>query len=119
AVAAAAAAWLLMRGRPETGEYVKGEPWRGSGAHLSVIGHSEGLDRCDPTGKACSKLSDGASIPAGSRLPTDAVTRATLKMSDGSALALDRSTSVILKPDSGRSAQLIRGGVVADVAHRE
>ena len=78
-----------------------------------------GLDAMLPGASAYAPVSERASLPAGSRLRTDGKTRARLVLDDGTVLVLDRSTELSLDASAPRSANLVAGNVVADVAHRD
>ncbi|MFO0608443.1 MAG: FecR domain-containing protein [Polyangiales bacterium] len=62
---------------------------------------------------------EAAALAPGSRVRTDAKTRARLELDDGSVLVLDRATEVVLDAAAPRAAQLVAGNLVADVAHRD
>lgn len=89
-------------------------PWTGSVAAVSRASSDggEGLEVCKA---GCKTLSQGASIEPGSTLKTDAKTRARLSLADGTWLALDRSSEVVLPDGEQREAKIVRGMVVADV----
>lgn len=73
-----------------------------------------GLTVCDPT---CEPAGVGAVFGPGARIETDAFTRASLRLDDGSSLLVDRSSAVALDPRRVRAAQVTAGRVLADVAH--
>lgn len=118
--AAAAAAVLAGRSRaPGTSAddpELVGPPWRGQVSKLLSRGGK--LELCAPSGGSCHDLRQGDEVPAGSVLKTDRSTLAELSFTDGSALSLDRSTSLRLST-RGRGGELLLGGVVADIAHHE
>ncbi len=89
-------------------------PWTGSVAAVSRASSDggEGLEVCKA---GCKTLSQGASIEPGSTLKTDAKTRARVSLADGTWLALDRSSEVVLPDGEQREAKIVRGMVVADV----
>lgn len=72
--------------------------------------------RCDPGG-SCAPLAVGDKIGSGSLLRTARHGRVQLRMSDGSQLVLDHDSELLLRDDQARSARLLRGGVLADIAH--
>jgi len=118
--AAAAAAFLAGRAK-ESGTSaddpdLSGPPWRGKVG--KVLSQSGKLELCAPSGSPCRDAREGDEVPAGSLIRTDRRTLAELTLSDGSALSLDRDTALRLST-RGRGGELMRGGVVADVAHRE
>ncbi len=78
-----------------------------------------GLDAMLPGATAYTPVSERTALPAGSRLRTDGKTRARLVLDDGTVLVLDRSTELSLDASAPRSANLVAGNVVADVAHRD
>jgi hypothetical protein len=92
-----------------------GDAWRGQVASLQrAFGSPSGLSSCD-RGGACVPLAEGQPVPAGARLETDGSTRALLKLSDGSTLALDRATRLELNASDARRARLVMGRVVAEL----
>lgn len=64
-------------------------------------------------------ISENSAVPSGSALRTDARTRARLSLGDGTVLVLDRATELHLDPRSPRTASLVGGNLVADVAHTD
>jgi hypothetical protein len=114
ALAAAAAVVIWARRPPAPNAKLEGA-WRGKLARV-VAAEGEGLRACDPSGKSCNVLSPGAELASGSRLVTDARTRAELVLSDGSRLTLDRATVLALLADGARHAELVRGNVICDIA---
>lgn len=115
--AAAAAAILVGRAQQSTSADdpdLSGPPWRGKVG--KVVSQSGKLEVCAPSGNTCRDAREGDEIPAGSQLRTDRRTLAELSFSDGSALSLDRETTLRLST-RGRGGELTQGGVVADVAH--
>jgi hypothetical protein len=70
---------------------------------------------CAADGTDCHALAPGASVPPQARVKTDTTTRAELHLGDGSVLALDHDTELVLVAE--RRARLDKGGLVADVAH--
>jgi tetratricopeptide (TPR) repeat protein len=90
--------------------------WSGSVAELlrSASG-GQGLRLCTGAGSDCRALSQGDPFGAGS-LETDATTRASLRLEDGSLLTLDRSSVLVIDAKAPRRARLVRGALVADIA---
>ncbi len=76
-----------------------------------------GLDVMLPGARAYIAARERTTLPAGSRLRTDGKTRARLRLDDGSVLVLDRATELVLDGAASRSASLVAGNVVVDVAH--
>ncbi len=76
-----------------------------------------GVDAMLPGSQSFAPVSERAALPAGTRLRTDGKTRARLVLDDGSVLVLDRATELSLDARSPRTANLVAGNVVADVAH--
>ena len=119
----AAAALLAMHFRaphePTTG--TESASWRGKVKHVQVASKdsSKGLERCNADGSGCVVLSDGSAVEPGSLLRTDARARVHIELSDGTALALDRLTELVLGARPGRVVDIHDGVVVADVAHVE
>lgn len=115
--AAAAAAILVGRAQQSTSADdpdLSGPPWRGKVG--KIVSQSGKLEVCAPSGSTCRDAREGDEVPAGSQLRTDRRTLAELSFSDGSALSLDRETTLRLST-RGRGGELTQGGVVADVAH--
>ncbi|HWA76204.1 MAG TPA: VIT domain-containing protein [Polyangiaceae bacterium] len=77
------------------------------------------VSACAPSGSPCQKLSEGGSIPRGSRVKTDFSSEADLLLADGTALRLERASEVALSSDGERGATLLRGGVVVEVARQK
>ena len=115
--AAAAAAILVGRAQQSTSADdpdLSGPPWRGKVG--KIVSQDGKLEVCAPSGNTCRDAREGDEVPAGSQLRTDRRTLAELSFSDGSALSLDRETTLQLST-RGRGGELTQGGVVADVAH--
>ncbi|HVY30772.1 MAG TPA: VIT domain-containing protein [Polyangiaceae bacterium] len=93
-----------------------GPPWRGKVKKL--LSHDGKLELCAPGGGACHALRPGDDVPAGSVLKTDRSTLAELAFTDESVVSLDRGTTLRLST-RGRGGELVQGGLVADIAHRE
>jgi ferric-dicitrate binding protein FerR (iron transport regulator) len=123
AVAAAAAVGLVALRDPKAPKEVAPvaaiPPWsaRVDRVLRASADRAGGLDVMLPGANAYSSASESAALPAGSRLRTDGKTRARLRLDDGSVLVLDRATELVLDSAAPRSASLIAGNVVADVAH--
>jgi Mg-chelatase subunit ChlD len=119
AMAAAASIGFYLKGRtPGPLAPPSDSAWSGAVSSVSRASAdtSSGLESCDGRG-TCAPIAQGASVAAGSTVRTDARTRAHLKLQDGTDLALDRATEVELSTGRTRAARLVRGTVVADVAH--
>ncbi|MCK6587078.1 MAG: FecR domain-containing protein, partial [Polyangiaceae bacterium] len=117
ALAAAAAAGIAFRGKSTDKDApVFDTPWAGKVAAVSRASadKSGGFEACDASG-ACSVVATGAEIKPGSKLRTDARTRAHVTLADGTAIALDRATSIELSAGKERTARLDQGTVVAEV----
>jgi Vault protein inter-alpha-trypsin domain/FecR protein/von Willebrand factor type A domain len=116
-VIGAAAAMIVRLGHGPSGSGVASvDSWQGRIARVSRAGGGAGgLTRCDSAGRSCAPIDGGADVAPGSRLRTDELTRAYLRLADGSQLALDRSTEIVF--GRGRRAELVRGAIAADVAH--
>lgn len=76
-----------------------------------------GIDAMLPGAQSFAPVTERTALPAGSRLRTDGKTRARLVLDDGSVLVLDRATELSLDARAPRTANLVAGNVVADVAH--
>ena len=91
-------------------------PWRGKVSKVSrAAGGEGGLELCKADGTDCSAASSGATIKAGTLLRTDDRTRAYVELSDGTRLALDRSTELGLDAKHDRRGKLAKGAIVAEV----
>ncbi|MEM1032581.1 MAG: VIT domain-containing protein [Myxococcota bacterium] len=121
ALAAAAAAGIAFFGADEAGEpdavATVEAPWTGVVAGVRRAGKGEGapvgLEVCEAD--ACRPAPAGTKLPAGSRLVTDARTRARVALDDGTTLVLDRATTLALAADENRRASLTSGALVAEV----
>jgi Mg-chelatase subunit ChlD len=92
-----------------------GDAWQGQVLSLQRgFGSPRGLSRCE-AGGACQPLAEGQEISAGARLETDGLTRALVRLGDGSTLALDRATRLELDPSQRRRARLVQGNLVAEI----
>ncbi|MEI7893708.1 MAG: VIT domain-containing protein, partial [Myxococcales bacterium] len=116
-VALAAGLALVVRSRgPKTDSRTAVSSWKGE--IEAVVRASKdptgGLVQCDAAAN-CVGLDTGAAVTAGLLLRTDDRTRVRLRMSDGTRLVLDRGTE--LSFGTGRSADLRKGALVADVVH--
>lgn len=94
--------------------------WSGtveSVARASADGNTGGLEVCGADkGAQCKTVAQGGAIEAGSTLRTDARTRARFKLADGTVLAMDRGSEVVLPSGASREARVESGMVVVDVA---
>ncbi|MBI2897969.1 MAG: TonB family protein [Deltaproteobacteria bacterium] len=121
ALAAGAATLLAGRGRERT-------PAREAPAVGSVL--TARVDKILRAGPAASGIevratgatrfepgAEGQSVRAGATVRTDRRSYARLALSDGSTLVLDRDTEIELGASQPRSLRLVRGVVLADVAH--
>lgn len=117
-LAAAAAVTFYLKRTPHTEGPTGPAPWSGTVASVAraAADKTGGLEACDAAG-TCAVVADGAAIPAGAILRTDARTRAHVTLGDGTDLAIDRGSEIALSKDKDRSARLKRGTIVADVAH--
>jgi DNA-directed RNA polymerase specialized sigma24 family protein/tetratricopeptide (TPR) repeat protein len=86
---------------------------------LSSTGGGDGLRACAPTGSPCRKLARGDRIPTGSRVESDATTRADIELNDGVRVLIDRNTEFVLAGDGKAAIELVHGVVVADVQQGE
>lgn len=127
ALAAAAAALVVGLRAPQTGGAGGGaavysaQAWRAT--VVRVVRPREagtvGLDAQQPGASQWESTQEGATLAVGTRLRTDARTRARVSLDDGTVLVLDRDAEVVFDPSAPRRARLVRGHLVADVAHRE
>ena len=117
-LAAAAAVTFYLKRTPTTEGPIGPAPWSGTVASVAraAADKTGGLEACDAAG-ACAVVADGATIPAGAILRTDARTRAHVTLGDGTDLAMDRGSELVLSKDKNRSARLKHGTIVADVTH--
>jgi len=113
---AAAAAVVLVRGGPDGGP---GGGWSGTVERVVSARGNASVLLCDAAGAHCSPVAAGARVESGRHVKTDAATRAEVKLSDGSRVTLDRSTELALLDGNARGARLLRGGLVADIAHQK
>lgn len=122
AMAAAAAAGLFIHAKlsPGPATATTEGPWSGTVATIARASadKSGGLEVCDKKGK-CWEAAQGAEVKAGWKLKTDARTRAHVALADGTELAIDRGSELVLGAGHSRSANLVTGAIVADVAKVE
>lgn len=121
-MAAAAAAGALMfrdRGAEQPPPVAKVDgAWSGTVLSIAHAGGGEagnGFQVCKASGNECQPLANGGAIESGSTLRTDSKTRAKVKLSDETWLAIDRNSEVTLPLSATREAKLTRGMMVADV----
>ncbi len=118
-VAAVALVLAIPRGPQPTTTEIATEAWHGELVSISKAGGQGQVLACRAPKSSCKPLKAGATITAGSVVETDGTTRAHVKLADGSELSLDRGTVLQLDGSGPRAARLLKGGIVADVAHRE
>lgn len=96
-------------------------PWSGEVVSFTRASSDTrgGLELCAPSGGACKVAAEGERIKPGTMIRTDLHTRAHVELSDGSRVAIDRGTDLVLVDRHKRVAKLSRGSVVADVVHVE
>ncbi len=120
-MAAAAAAGMLVRSKI-TGPTVAGgsDAWSGkiAGVSRAAADTAGGLEACDASG-ACAPIADGAEVKAGTRLRTDARTRAHVALADGTELSMDRGSEIELGAAAPRSLTIGQGTIALDVAKVE
>lgn len=116
AAAAAIGGFLVKNHAPDQPPVATAEgAW--SGTVLSVArASSDGANGFEICNESCEPAIAGAEIEPGATLKTDAKTRARVKLSDETWLAMDRNSEVVLPAGSTRQAKLVRGMIVADVA---
>ncbi len=96
-----------------------GGAWQGEVLQVErAFGSPSGLQSCKPSGDECRPIAAGARIEQGTRVQTDGLTRALMKFSDGTLMALDRATQLSLDGSAGRRGRLLRGNLVAEVEKR-
>ncbi|MEZ4393301.1 MAG: VIT domain-containing protein [Polyangiales bacterium] len=124
--AVAAAAVVVVSLRPDGGGPVSGllasragGAWAGSVGEVIRAGGDDVSGLEVKRGASWEPLAARAAIPAGSALRTDPRTRARLSLADGTVLVLDRATELRLDPAAPRTASLVAGNLVADVAHTD
>jgi hypothetical protein len=117
ALAIAAGATLLLRNGETGPASAGGSAWSGTVGRVATAEGGRGLEACDASGSSCRVVASGAELSRGARLKTDGRTRAELALSDGSKVSLDRGTELALSADGPRRATLVRGALVADIAH--
>jgi hypothetical protein len=113
---AAAAAVVFFRGSSDRGP---AGGWSGTIERVVSARGKASVLLCDAAGAHCSPGATGARVESGKHVKTDAATRAEVKLSDGSRVTLDRSTELALLDGNARGARLLRGGLVADIAHQK
>lgn len=123
AVAAGSAGWYI-KGKAVEGPAAASSaapvvdgPWAGTVTSVARAASDKtgGLEACEASG-ACTSLAAGAEIKAGTKLRTDARTRAFVKLADGTQLALDRGTELELLGGEKRAARVVAGTVVAEIS---
>jgi tetratricopeptide (TPR) repeat protein len=119
AAAAAVGLWVRSSGAPLT-EVARGEAWSGTvtAVRRAAADGEGGLLACRGR-DACEPLAQDAAVEPGMTLRTDARTRAFVALQDGTELAIDRGSELELPEGGGRRARLVKGALVADVAHVE
>jgi ferric-dicitrate binding protein FerR (iron transport regulator)/tetratricopeptide (TPR) repeat protein len=131
--AVAAAALAVVALRPGDRPAVPGSPstaapnahantaWEGTVSQVlrASAERGEGMSLQRPGSSAWEPVSARGSVPAGSALRTDARTRARVSLADGTVLVLDRATELRFDGRAPRTASLVAGNVVADVAHTD
>ena len=120
AALAAGATGLYLAARHRSGPGISDD---GSIAHLSTVSraaadHASGVS-IQISGAGWHALAAGESIPPGAQLRTDARTRASLDLADGTHLVLDHLTTVSFDAGEPRHMRLAAGRMLADVAHVE
>ncbi len=116
ALAAAAAAVFVLSTGKDGKSTVSAAPWTGKVTHVSnASGGPGGLEKCDASWNGCAPLGAGDEIPAGSRVRTSAHASAALSMADGTTVALDRSSRLVMRDDADRTCSLLSGSLVAEV----
>jgi ferric-dicitrate binding protein FerR (iron transport regulator) len=116
-VTASAAIGVVLADRQRSPEALASKPWRGKITKISRSGaekSAEGIWVVGSSGKTA--LAEGAWVKAGTRIATDAKTRARIEFDDGSFLVLDRATEVSVE-NAPRTLSLADGAVLVDVAH--
>src|SRR5690606_24537455 len=90
--------------------------WRGQVLEVErAFGSPRGLAACAPGAAECGPLAAGDPIATGTQLETDGLTRARVKLGDGSLIALDRQTRFELDAARPRRARLHAGNLVAEI----
>ena len=92
--------------------------WHGK---IQVVARAPGSDASKKgvtikTAAGITDASEGAEIGAGSEITTDDRTRARIAFDDGTVVAIDRATRIVIGA-SGRAMRLEDGQIIADVAH--
>lgn len=126
AIAAAALAVFALRPEDKPAEHGTATQspsvaWQGTVARVLRAGAdaTAGIQLQRAGASSWEDLRERAAIAPGSALRTDPRTRARVELSDGTVLVLDRATEVRLDPHAARTASLVNGSVVADVAHTD
>lgn len=122
-MAAAAAVVLAIRSNDPLPLVVQKAPseWTGTVQAIEHAGKDgrDGLLLCDASAANCAPARGGQHVHSRAVLRTDGKTRAQIQMNDGSVIAIDRATELLVGSQQGRSGELRRGVIVADVAHRD
>ena len=119
-LAAAALLLLFLRIAPNGDESTTvGSGWHGQVVHVTSFGETGQLIACNDKGEKCRPLNSGDPIAQGSMLVTNRYARAHVGLSDGTEISLDQETRFVLDASEARSARLVAGAIVADVAHHQ
>jgi hypothetical protein len=94
--------------------------WHGK---IQIVARAPGSDASKKgitikTAAGTSDANEGAEVGAGSEIVTDDRTRGSIAFDDGTVVAIDRSTRIVIGA-AGRALRLEDGQIIADVAHIE
>ena len=125
-----AAAAALVLGLSGVGVWMLLRPSEGSVTTATFTGQVRRIERASDDGQSGVSIQSAgqrefvaarasAALGAGDSVRTDERTRLLLSLSDGSTLVLNHETEVQLDATAPRHLRLVRGEVVADIAHLE
>ncbi|HWO09682.1 MAG TPA: VIT domain-containing protein, partial [Polyangiaceae bacterium] len=114
---------LWLGGRHEPGApppnargTLRADAWQGQVSSVDrALGSPTGLSQCARGTQVCQPIGPGDIAHPGMRFETDGLTRARIRLADGSVLALDRLTRFELDPSERRRGRLLAGSVVAEI----
>jgi hypothetical protein len=90
--------------------------WQGEVLQVErAYGSASGLSECARGTQVCQPLAPGDTAHPGMRLETDGLTRARVRLGDGSVIALDRRSRFELDPTHRRRGRLLEGNLVAEI----
>ncbi len=92
------------------------DAWQGSVVQVErAFGSPIGLSECARGTQVCRPIGADDLVHPGMRLETDGLTRALVRLVDGSTIALDRQSQFELDPSERRRGRLLDGNVVVEI----